>query len=249
MLARPMTRKPIASGKRALDLIALLLLAPFVVPIGLLIALVVILDSPGSPIYRAARVGIGGSPFAMFKFRTMKRDSAGNSLASASDQRITPAGRVLRKTRLDELPQLWNVLRGEMSIVGPRPELEEFVACHAEEYREILTVPPGLTGPTQLRYAGVEAKLLDLHEDPDSYYREHLLPDKVEIDLEYARSRSLFRDFVLLCETLALPLILALQRGPADSESPGRTPFVYAAAATVAMALPLLFAIGLGSPR
>jgi lipopolysaccharide/colanic/teichoic acid biosynthesis glycosyltransferase len=244
-----MTPKPSATGKRALDLIALLLLAPFVIPIGLLIALVVILDSPGSAIYRAARIGIGGSPFVMFKFRTMKRGSAGNSLANASDQRITPAGRFLRKTRLDELPQLLNVLRGEMSFVGPRPELEEFVAFHAEEYREILTVPPGITGPTQLRYAGVEAKLLDLHEDPDGYYREHLLPDKVTIDLEYARSNSVFRDLVFLCETLALPVILALQQGRTGADTPSSRPFVYAGAATVIMVLPLLFAIGLGSPR
>lgn len=243
-----MAQKPIATGKRALDLIALLLLVPFVIPIGLLIAVVVILDSPGSPIYRAARVGIGGRPFAMFKFRTMRCDCEGHSLASSSDQRITPAGRLLRKTRLDELPQLWNVLRGEMSFVGPRPELEEFVAFHAEEYRQILTVPPGITGPTQLRYAGVEAKLLDLHEDPDSYYRQHLLPDKVAMDLEYARSHSLFRDFVFLCETLALPIILALQqRRTADAR--GGTPFVYAGAVTLIVVLPLLFAIGLGSPR
>lgn len=244
-----MTQKPIATGKRALDLIALLLLAPFVIPVGLLIALVVILDSPGSAIYRAARVGIGGKTFAMFKFRTMRCESAGNSLASSSDQRITPAGRLLRKTRLDELPQLWNVLRGEMSFVGPRPELEEFVAFHAEEYRQILTVPPGITGPTQLRYAGVEAKLLDLHEDPDDYYRQHLLPDKVAMDLEYARSHSLFRDFVFLCETLALPIILALQHRRTEVDASRGAPFVVAGAVTLIVALPLLFAIGLGSPR
>ena len=244
-----MTQKPIATGKRALDLIALLLLAPFVIPVGLLIALVVILDSPGSAIYRAARVGIGGKTFAMFKFRTMRCEAAGNSLASSSDQRITPAGRLLRKTRLDELPQLWNVLRGEMSFVGPRPELEEFVAFHAEEYRQILTVPPGITGPTQLRYAGVEAKLLDLHEDPDDYYRQHLLPDKVAMDLEYARSHSLFQDFVFLCETLALPIILALQHRRTEADASRGAPFVFAGAVTLIVALPLLFAIGLGSPR
>jgi len=244
-----MTQKPIATGKRALDLIALLLLAPFVIPVGLLIALVVILDSPGSAIYRAARVGIGGKTFAMFKFRTMRCEATGNSLAGSSDQRITPAGRLLRKTRLDELPQLWNVLRGEMSFVGPRPELEEFVAFHAEEYRQILTVPPGITGPTQLRYAGVEAKLLDLHEDPDGYYRQHLLPDKVAMDLEYARSNSLFRDFVFLCETLALPVILALQHRRTEDDGSRGAPFVFAGAVTLIVILPLLFAIGLGSPR
>lgn len=234
--------------KRAFDLLALLLLAPFALPLALLIAIAVFLDSPGPVIYRAARVGIGGRSFVMLKFRTMKTNSVGHSIAGAGDHRITPVGRFLRTTRLDELPQLWNVLRGQMSFVGPRPELEEFVALHAEDYRQILDVPPGITGPTQLRYAGVEAKLLGMHEDPESFYREQLLPDKVALDLDYARSHSLSRDFMFLCETVALPIILGLQRGRGSAGAPSRS-FAYAGAVMAIAILPLLFAIGLGSPR
>ena len=99
-----------------------------------------------------------------------------------------------------------------MSLVGPRPELEEFVELHAADYREILSVPPGLTGPTQLRYAGLEPHLLSLHADPERFYREHLLPDKVRLDVEYARSRSFAGDLAVLGRTLALPLLLLFRR-------------------------------------
>lgn len=237
-----------AVAKRTFDLLALFLLAPFVIPVGLLIAVAVFLDSPGPVVYRAARVGTGGRRFVMLKFRTMKTDSAGHSIAGAGDHRITPVGQFLRTTRLDELPQLWNVLRGQMSFVGPRPELEEFVALHAEDYRGILAVPPGVTGITQLRYAGVEAKLLGMHEDPESYYREQLLPDKVALDLDYARSRSLSQDFLVLCQTLALPVILGWQRRRGVTAEPSRS-FAYAGAVMAIAILPLLFAVSLGSPR
>jgi lipopolysaccharide/colanic/teichoic acid biosynthesis glycosyltransferase len=235
----------IPPAKRCLDLLALAVLAPLVLPFALLIAIAILLDSPGPVVYRATRVGMGGRSFSMLKFRTMKVHVGGRSLAGAGDLRITPVGRFLRKTRLDELPQLWNVLRGQMSFVGPRPELEEFVALHAADYERILAVPPGITGPTQLRYAGVEARLLGMQEDPESFYRERLLPDKVALDLAYARERSLGQDVVLLGETLALPLVLALQR-PAGT---GRRSVAYAGAAMAVAVVPLLFAIGLGSPR
>ena len=181
----------------------------------------------------------------MLKFRTMRVHVAGRSLAGAGDVRITPVGQFLRRTRLDELPQLWNVLRGQMSFVGPRPELEEFVALHAADYERILAVPPGITGPTQLRYAGVEARLLGMQEDPEGYYREELLPSKVALDLAYASDHSLRQDFRLLCQTLALPIVLLLQRDPAA----GRRSVAYAGAAMAVAAVPLLFAVGLGSPR
>jgi lipopolysaccharide/colanic/teichoic acid biosynthesis glycosyltransferase len=225
-------------------------LAPFAIPVGLLIGIAVFLDSPGPVLYRANRIGGGGRPFEMYKFRTMRTGLAGNSLAGTADARITPAGHFLRKSRLDELPQLWNVLRGQMSIVGPRPELEEFVALHAEDYREILSVPPGITGPTQLRYAGVEASLLSMHADPETFYRDELLPDKVSIDVAYARSHSLWRDFVVVCQTLALPLILLRQGSRAESEPAGPLRSVAHAGLLMAAAvLPVVFALGLGSPR
>ncbi len=238
------------SAKRAFDLIALVVLVPFVLPVAMLVALAVFLDSPGPIVYRARRVGRGGRAFEMLKFRTMKIGVAGNAIAGAEDLRITPVGRFLRRARLDELPQLWNVFRGEMSFVGPRPELNEFVDMHAEDYRQILAVPPGITGPTQLRYAGVEARLLSLHGDPEAYYRDQLLPDKVALDLVYARSRSLAQDFVVLCQTLILPAILGWQRIQGKASSPAqRRSVVYAGVGIAIAIVPLIFALGLGSPR
>jgi lipopolysaccharide/colanic/teichoic acid biosynthesis glycosyltransferase len=210
-------------GRRAFDLAALTVLVPLLALPLLIVALAVLLDSPGSVFYRARRMGYRGRPFEMVKFRTMRADNAGHAVAGAGDSRITPVGGFLRATRLDELPQLWNVLRGEMSLVGPRPELEEFVVLHASEYREILSVPPGITGPTQLRYAGIEPHLLSLHADPERFYREQLLPDKVKLDLEYARSRSFLADLAVLGETLILPLLLSFRRRltPRDRRASG----------------------------
>jgi lipopolysaccharide/colanic/teichoic acid biosynthesis glycosyltransferase len=243
-------REGIPLGRRAIDLCALLLLAPLLVPPMLVVALVVFLDSPGSVLFRARRVGYGGRPFEMVKFRTMRVDNAGHAVAGAGDSRITPVGGFLRATRLDELPQLWNVLRGEMCLVGPRPELEEFVALHAEEYREILAVPPGITGPTQLRFAGLEPHLLGLHPDPERFYREQLLPDKVELDLAYARSRSLAGDLAVLGRTLTLPLLVRARRRDGPMPAPRRVPWrpVLVGAMAVA-ALPLIFRLLLGAPR
>jgi lipopolysaccharide/colanic/teichoic acid biosynthesis glycosyltransferase len=201
-------RAGISTGRRGFDLVVLALLAPLLLLPLLLISLAVFLDSPGPVFFRARRMGYLGKPFEMLKFRTMRVDSAGHAVAGANDSRITPVGGFLRATRLDELPQLWNVLRGQMSLVGPRPELEGFVALHAAEYGEILAVPPGITGPTQLRYAGLEPHLLSLHADPERFYREQLLPDKVKLDLEYARSRSFAVDLAVLGRTLMLPLLL-----------------------------------------
>lgn len=235
-------------GRRAFDLFALALLAPLLLLPFLIVALAVFLDSPGSVFFRARRMGFHGRPFEMIKFRTMRVDNAGHSVAGANDSRITPVGGFLRATRLDELPQLWNVLRGQMTLVGPRPELEEFVDLHAEDYREILAVPPGITGPTQLRYAGLEPHLLSLHADPERFYREELLPDKVKLDLEYARSRSFAADLAVLGRTLALPLLLPFRRR--EGGEPRRRGWRPLLAGTMAIgAVPLLFLLTLGSPR
>jgi lipopolysaccharide/colanic/teichoic acid biosynthesis glycosyltransferase len=236
-------------ARRAFDLAALALLVPLLLLPSLVVTLLVFLDSPGSVFFRARRMGYRGRPFEMVKFRTMRVESAGHAVAGANDNRITPVGGFLRATRLDELPQLWNVLRGEMTLVGPRPELEEFVALHAGEYGEILAVPPGITGPTQLRYAGLEPHLLSLHADPERFYREQLLPDKVKLDLEYARSRSFAGDLAVLGKTLALPLLLRLRRrdGKGDPRRLGWRPLLVGSMAIGV--LPLLFLLTLGSPR
>jgi len=237
--------------RRLFDLFALALLAPLLALPFLIVTVAVFLDSPGSVFFRARRMGYRGRPFEMIKFRTMRVDNAGHAVAGANDSRITPVGGFLRATRLDELPQLWNVLRGEMSLVGPRPELEEFVALHAADYREILAVPPGITGPTQLRYAGLEPHLLSLHADPERFYREQLLPDKVRLDVEYARSRSFGGDLGVLGRTLALPVLLPLRRPEDETEGARRRPgWAPVLAGTMAIGvLPLLFLLTLGSPR
>jgi lipopolysaccharide/colanic/teichoic acid biosynthesis glycosyltransferase len=245
------SRARIPLARRAFDLCVLVLLMPLLALPLLIVSLAVFLDSPGSVFFRARRMGYLGRPFEMIKFRTMRVDNAGHAVAGANDSRITPVGGFLRATRLDELPQLWNVLRGEMTLVGPRPELEEFVELHAADYREILAVPPGITGPTQLRYAGLEPRLLSLHADPERFYREQLLPDKVRLDLEYARLRSFTGDLAVLGRTLALPLPMLFRRRDDEAERASRrlgwAPLV---AGTLAIgALPLLFLLTLGSPR
>jgi lipopolysaccharide/colanic/teichoic acid biosynthesis glycosyltransferase len=247
-LGAELTGGRIPPARRAFDLVALLLLVPLLALPLLIVTLAVLLDSPGSVLFRARRMGFRGRPFEMVKFRTMRVENAGHSVAGANDSRITPVGGFLRATRLDELPQLWNVLRGEMSLVGPRPELEEFVALHAEEYREILSVPPGITGPTQLRYAGLEPHLLSLHADPERFYRERLLPDKVRLDVDYARTRSFAADLAVLGRTLILPLLMPFRRRGGDR--PARRLALAPVLATMAIGvLPLLFLLTLGSPR
>jgi lipopolysaccharide/colanic/teichoic acid biosynthesis glycosyltransferase len=187
------------------------LLLPVVIVLGGLIALAVFLDSPGPVFYRSHRVGRGGREFRMLKFRKMHRGAKGHPLTLADDERFTPIGRFLARTRLDELPQFWNVLRGEMRIVGPRPELRCFVDSYPEEYAVIASVTPGITGPAQLASLD-EGRLLEGHEDPADAYRGELLPRKLEIDMEYVRTRSLRGDLAILLLTLALPARFCLRQ-------------------------------------
>jgi len=180
---------------------------PFVLVIGVLIALAVFLDSPGPVFYRSVRVGRGGKPFGMLKFRKMRREAKGPLITGFADVRLTPIGRFLQASRLDELPQFWHILRGQMSLVGPRPELPEFVAMHAEEYEEILRVVPGLTGLVQVQFIE-ESRLL-----ANAIPYEEILPEKVALDLTYVRRRSLLMDAAILGRTLVLPFTVFAHRG------------------------------------
>jgi lipopolysaccharide/colanic/teichoic acid biosynthesis glycosyltransferase len=189
---------------RLLDLAIMLLVLPFLAPMAALVALAVALDSPGPVIYRSTRVGRDGRRFEMLKFRTMLDRAGGPRLSREGDDRYTPIGRLLASTRLDELPQAWNVLRGQMRLVGPRPEIECFVLDQADAYRRILAVPPGITGPTQLAFAD-EGRRLALMHDPERVYRDELLPQKVQLDLSYAAGGSLLADLDALARTFLVP--------------------------------------------
>src|SRR4051794_35381587 len=193
-------------GLRVLDLTVVVLALPVLLPLGLITALAVFLDSPGPVIYRSQRIGKGGLVFEMLKFRTMTRDAEGPPLSAAGDERYTPLGRRLSLSRLDELPQIWNVLRGDMRLVGPRPEVEGFVAAYAGEYERILSVPPGLTGPVQVEYAWEGEELAKAQAvDRARVYRESIQPYKLAIDLAYVDRHGVFRDLALLARTFVLP--------------------------------------------
>jgi lipopolysaccharide/colanic/teichoic acid biosynthesis glycosyltransferase len=193
-----------SSSQRVLELALIVAVSPLVVLLAAVIAVAVWLDSPGAVIFRAPRVGREGRMFEMLKFRKMRQDACGAPLTAAHDDRYTPIGRFLANTRLDELPQIWNVLRGEMCLVGPRPEVASFVSEFADQYAEITRVTPGMTGPAQLRF--VHEKSFLGSEDPVTTYRAEILPQKILIDLEYARNRTPAGDLRILGQTALLPL-------------------------------------------
>jgi FlaA1/EpsC-like NDP-sugar epimerase/lipopolysaccharide/colanic/teichoic acid biosynthesis glycosyltransferase len=170
-------------------------------PVLLAVALAIKLDSRGPILFTQRRIGRGGTPFKLYKFRSMFAGSEQGAVITADgDRRITRVGRLLRPSRLDELPQLVNVLKGDMSFVGPRPEAPEVVARYTAEQRHILDVRPGLTGPTQLASLDEAARLPE-DIDPTEYYVRHVMPRKVELDLQYIRSRSLGNDLRILLST------------------------------------------------
>jgi lipopolysaccharide/colanic/teichoic acid biosynthesis glycosyltransferase len=183
----------------------------------------------------------------MLKFRTMRHGSSGPAVSGGDDPRVTPLGRFLRGTRIDELPQLWNVVRGEMRLVGPRPEDPSFVAAFDDEYREILSVPPGLTGPAQLEFAVTEARALIGHPDPSGHYVTTMLPEKVAIELEYVRSRSRLRDLEILAATALLPDGLVVGRALAAARRRLTRAHGYALLAVALLVVTFLAAAG--SPR
>lgn len=187
-------------GKRGLDIVvaaaALVVLSPLIA----CLALAIVIESRGPVFYRATRVGHRGRPLRMLKFRKMHPGATGAPLTAAQDERFTRIGRLLSKSKLDELPQLWHVLRGQMALIGPRPEHPAFVALHAKEYEDILAVRPGMSGLTQLAFAD-ERRILS-RDDPMSHYVERLLPQKCAIDRLYASQASLRTDLRILAWTI-----------------------------------------------
>lgn len=166
-------------------------------------ALAITLSDGGPVIYRQTRVGRNGRRFWLCKLRTMSSSSTGPHVTPTGDSRVSRVGRVLRQYKLDELPQLWNVLQGDMSIVGPRPEVPRFVQRYTAAQREILNAKPGLASVAQLVYPH-EAALLHEQADPESAYEQHLMPLKIEADLAYERVRTPWSDVRLIVEIMLL---------------------------------------------
>jgi len=189
-------------GKRMFDAftsaIALLLLSPLFIVVSLLIKL----TSSGPIFFSQQRVGREGRLFRIAKFRSM-RDGAKKQLAITAhgDPRITALGRVLRFLKVDELPQLWNVLKGEMSLVGPRPELPRYVAHYTDRQRRVLAFRPGMTDSASIKYAR-EEYALGQQADPERFYANVILPDKLDLNLQYLERITLFRDLSLLSKTV-----------------------------------------------
>jgi lipopolysaccharide/colanic/teichoic acid biosynthesis glycosyltransferase len=189
--------------KRAFDAVAaalgLLLLSPFF----LLAALAIKLTSRGPVFFRQERVGKDFRTFRIYKFRTMVVDAPrlGGQITAGNDPRITGIGRILRKTKLDELPQLINVLRGDMSLVGPRPEVPRYVELFRDDYRVVLKVRPGITDLASLKYRD-ESEILGRSANPDETYLREILPDKIALAKEYIENRSFWYDLGLILRTL-----------------------------------------------
>lgn len=191
------------SAKRTYDVVfaalGLLILSPLV----LLIAIVVKLSDGGPIFFLQRRIGQYGRPFWIWKFRTMVVDAEkhGLSVTRAGDHRVTPVGRVLRLTKLDELPQLWNVLRGEMSFVGPRPEVPRYVERYTPEQRRVLELKPGITDLASLEFRR-EEELLRNVADTEKFYIEQCLPKKIELNLVYNRHANLWHDTRIILRSL-----------------------------------------------
>jgi lipopolysaccharide/colanic/teichoic acid biosynthesis glycosyltransferase len=186
---------------RTLDIVIAAALLLLLLPLVVLGALAVRLDSSGPALHRCARVGYRGARLWMLKLRKMHHGSSGPALTTDDDDRFTRIGRLLARLKLDEIPQLWHVLVGDMSLVGPRPEDDSFVALHAHDYDTILRVRPGLTGLSQLAFIE-ESRILD-NGNPLDHYVHRILPQKVNLDVLYAERRSVAFNFRIMFWTLA----------------------------------------------
>lgn len=191
-------------AKRCFDLFWTIIGLLVIWPLLLLIALAIKLDDRGLVFFRQERVGYRGRPFYIWKFRTMvvNAEQIGRAITVGRDTRITRVGHWLRKAKLDELPQLFNILMGEMSLVGPRPEVMRYVALYTAEQREVLNVLPGITDPASIKYRD-ENEVLARASDPEQAYINEVMPEKISINLEYAKKARVMEDFVIILNTLA----------------------------------------------
>lgn len=173
-------------------------------PVFAALFLAIKISDPSQPaFFRQVRIGQKGLPFNILKFRTMKKDAAGGFITIAGDDRLTRIGNFLKKYKLDELPQLWNVVKGEMSFVGPRPDVPGYADLLAGEDRKILELKPGITGPATLKYRN-EMELLALQPDPLEYNDKVIWPDKIKINRQYADKHTFAGDLRIILQTLRI---------------------------------------------
>ena len=185
---------------RVMAMFGLLVLSPVFLTVFIVLKMA---DPSQSAFFRQARIGQHAKPFFILKFRTMKKDSEGSNITIAGDVRLTRIGKFLKKFKLDELPQLWNVAKGEMSFVGPRPDVSGYADMLTGEDRKILELKPGITGPATLKYRN-EMELLALQADPLEYNDKVIWPDKIKINRVYANNHSFTGDLKIILRTLRL---------------------------------------------
>ena len=196
-------RKPQLIAKRSMDIVLSACALAILWPLLLLIALAIWIDDPGPVFYRQVRVGMNGKTFRIFKFRSMVMDAdkKGFAITVGRDSRITRVGAVLRKTKLDELAQLLNVFLGQMSFVGPRPEVPKYVELYTPYQRQVLLVRPGITDYASIAYRN-ENDLLASAPNPEAMYIEQIMPDKIELNMKYLREISPLADIRLILKTI-----------------------------------------------
>lgn len=191
--------------KRLFDICGALFGLFFLWPVFLSISTVILLAHGRPVFFKQCRVGRNGIDFLVLKFRSMSvlKEAEAGQFDAGNSSRVTPVGKLLRKTKLDELPQLWNVLKGEMSVVGPRPEIRKWVEAYPERWERVLAVRPGITDPASIRFRNEEA-LLAQAVDPEAEYREVILPQKLALYEEYVANASFFGDITLILKTIVV---------------------------------------------
>jgi len=191
-----------SNGKRALDIFIAAILLAMMLPLLPIIAMLIWLSSPGPVVFRQKRAGRKGKVFELLKFRTMIHGATGPGITQAGDARITRVGRWLRACKLDELPQLWNVVCGEMSLIGPRPDLAEYWRCLSADRLRALELLPGITGQATLEFRHEDEYMKHIpRQDLTRFYCEDILPRKIDLELEYARDAHLIGDLRTLART------------------------------------------------
>ncbi len=189
--------------KRLFDMVFSLALIVVLLPVGFVVSIWIVLDDFGSPFFVQQRVGLGGKNFGLLKFRSMRKnaESKGQLTVGMKDNRITRSGYFIRKYKIDELPQLVNVFLGEMSVVGPRPEVPKYVLLYNEEQQNVLSIKPGITDFASIEYVR-ENELLSASSDPEKTYIEEIMPAKLDLNLKYLREQSFLTDMKIIFQTI-----------------------------------------------